>query len=93
MEAISRIRDMAQQDAMQGICGYCLQCRKGSSLGLSRTHIVSEQGIMEAQRFLKGFSFCSTLRCSRHMPPGDPPQKISSGQKIFSRIEHVQNKP
>ena len=77
--------DMAPYTAMHGICGSCLQCRKGLSLGLPRTHIVSEQGIMEAQRFLKGFPFYSTLRCSRHMPRGDPAQITNSEQKIFPR--------
>ena len=79
------IWDMAPYNAMHGICGYCLQCRKGLSLGLPRTHIVSEQGIMEAQRFLKGFPFYSTLQCSRQLLQGDPAQKVHNEQRMFSR--------
>ena len=65
---------------MYGTCGYCLQCRKGLSLGLPRTHIVSKQGIMEAQRFLKGFPFYSTLA----MLTTFSAEKGDSEQKIFS---------
>ena len=79
------IWNMARQVAMYATCGCCLQCRKDLSLGLPRTHIVSEQGIMEAQRFLKGFPFYSTLAMlTTHAAGRLSAEKGDSEQKIFS---------